>query len=81
MFRLDRRQAATPTLQSGSGGAGAKLTSAPSSNSSFGAALAAVEPRWTPFQDRTGNRWGLFCSLSLSMPHNIKSKYETLIMS
>ena len=56
MFRLDRRQAATPTLQSGSGGAGAKLTSAPSSNSSFGAALAAVEPRWTPFQDRTGNR-------------------------
>ena len=80
MFRLDRRQAATPTLQSGSGGAGAKLTSAPSSNSSFGAALAAVEPRWTPFQDRTGNRWGLFLR-SLPMPHNIKSKYETLIMS
>ena len=67
--RLDRRQAATPTLQSGSGGAGAKLTSAPSSNSSFGAALPAVEPRWTPFQDRTGNRWGPFCC-SLSLPHN-----------
>ena len=39
----------TPTLnQSG------KQTSAPSSNSSFGAFVLA-EPRWTPFQDRTNH--------------------------
>ena len=48
--KLDRIRgdAETPTLNH----SGAKLTSAPSSNSTF----SNVEPRWTPFQDRTGNQ-------------------------
>ena len=51
--KLDRIRgdAETPTLNNSA----AKLTSAPSSNSSFGA-IAAAEPRWTPFQDRTNIR-------------------------
>ena len=51
--KLDRIRgdAETPTLNTSA----PRLTSAPSSNSSFGA-LANIEPRWTPFQDRTDNR-------------------------
>jgi len=42
-----RSDAETPTLNQSK----LNLTSAPSSNSSFGALISA-EPRWTPFQDR-----------------------------
>eukprot|EP00092_Neocalanus_flemingeri_P025361 GFUD01027496.1.p2 GENE.GFUD01027496.1~~GFUD01027496.1.p2 ORF type:complete len:666 (+),score=296.11 GFUD01027496.1:2168-4165(+) len=47
--KLDRirSDAETPTLNQSK----LNLTSAPSSNSSFGALISA-EPRWTPFQDR-----------------------------
>merc|ERR1719281_1992061 len=47
--KLDRirSDAETPTLNQSK----LNLTSAPSSNSSFGAIISA-EPRWTPFQDR-----------------------------